>query len=267
MNMETLGYIGALIMGLLLGFIGGGGSILTVPILIYLFNIEAHVATTYSLLVVGIVSFYGSINNIKNKIADFKTAILFVIPSAITVYFTKKIFIANLPDPLININYFTVSKHQFTLSFFIILMFIVGYKMIFTDLKVKTDEIKINKPNILILNIAAIVVGIITSIAGVGGSFLILPVLITYLGFSFKKAVATALLIVTFNSLLGFSIDIQHHIDFNWHLLTIFTSIAIIGEILGQFLSKKIPIIYIKKTFGFIVILMAISILIVEIQQ
>lgn len=262
--MEAIGYIGALLMGILLGLIGGGGSILTVPILIYLFDIEAHNATTYSLVVVGTVSFYGSIKNIINKLADFKTAILFVIPSAIVVFFTKKILVSSLPDPIYSFNNFTISKHNFTLVFFIVIMFTAGYKMLTSNLSTNNEDHNIIKPNIFILNLSAIVVGLITGIAGVGGSFLILPVLINYLGFSFKRAVATALLIVTINSFIGFMIDIQHHIDFNWNLLFIFTSIAIIGETFGQSLTDKIPTNQVKKIFGIVVINLALAISIFE---
>ena len=108
--MEILGFIGALMMGLTLGLIGGGGSILTVPILVYLFSVDTVLATAYSLFIVGLTSLIGSFSHISQGNVHWRTAIVFGIPSIISVYLTRMYFVPLIPEQIFTIGSFSLTK-------------------------------------------------------------------------------------------------------------------------------------------------------------
>ena len=130
MDLEILGYIGAVVMGLSLGLIGGGGSILTVPILVYLFSIDAVLATAYSLFIVGFTSLIGSISHIKMGNIHWRTAIIFGIPSILSVYSTRAWLVPAIPDTLFNIGNLEITKSLGLLLLFAIIMLLASYSMI-----------------------------------------------------------------------------------------------------------------------------------------
>ena len=113
-----LGYIGALFIGLILGLIGGGGSILTVPVLVYLLYLNPIIATAYSLFIVGVSSLFGAIKNIQKGMVDFRTAIVFSIPAFITVYITRKFIVPRIPEKLFFIGDYEVTRDTGIMVFF-----------------------------------------------------------------------------------------------------------------------------------------------------
>ena len=121
-TLEILGFIGAFIVGLILGLIGSGGSILSVPILVYLFGINPVTATAYSLFIVGTTSLIGSIRNLKNKLIDYKTTLLFSVSAIISVYITRRYLINLIPEIVIETDFIVVSKDQLIMLLFALLM-------------------------------------------------------------------------------------------------------------------------------------------------
>ena len=258
--MEFLGYFFALIIGLIMGIIGGGGSILGVPIFVYLFDMNALTATTLSLFVVGVAGAVGATGNARQGNVDFKTALLFGIPSVLSVIFVRKIILPHLPDPLFSIGTFPIEKNLFILVLFAALMLISSIKMIVGNPKIETTN---QSPQYPMLVTQGIAVGMITGMIGAGGGFLIVPALVMLLNLEMKKAIGTSMMIISMNSLLGFLSS--QNTEINWQFLLIFTSIAVIGMLIGIQLAKKIDGKKLKPIFGWVVLMMGIYIIIKEI--
>ncbi|HDZ06428.1 hypothetical protein LCGC14_0513230 [marine sediment metagenome] len=255
---EILGYAGALLIGLVLGLIGGGGSILTVPILVYALSLNPVIGTAYSLFIVGATSLVGAVKNIIKGMVDIKTAIIFAIPAFIAVYLTRAFLIPTIPDELFQIGDFLVTKNLAIMLFFALIMLLASLSMIRDKRKDTDKETKIAYKYPLII-IEGIVVGAITGIVGAGGGFLIIPALVLLAKLPMKKAVATSLLIIAIKSLIGFIGDVQN-LDIDWPFLLSFTGISIIGIFVGIWLNKFIDGKKLKKAFGWFVLLMGIYI-------
>ncbi|WP_298899667.1 sulfite exporter TauE/SafE family protein [uncultured Psychroserpens sp.] len=260
---QVLGYFGALLIGLVLGLIGGGGSILTVPILVYLMFINPVTATAYSLFVVGVSSVFGTFQNIKKGLVDFRTAIVFAIPAFIAVYLTRKFLVPAIPSEIFTIGDFTMTKNVAIMVFFAIVMLLASISMI-KERKVTTDvsseDVKFNYP---LITIEGFVVGVLTGIVGAGGGFLIIPALVLLAKLPMKKAVGTSLLIIAVKSLIGFIGDIEN-LDIDWAFLLIFTAISVVGIFIGTYLSNFINGKKLKKGFGWFVLIMGVYIILKE---
>ena len=260
--LQILGYLSALLIGIVLGLIGGGGSILTVPILVYLLYINPITATAYSLFVVGTTALVGAIKNLKKGLIDIKTAIVFSIPAFIAVYLTRKYLVPAIPDTLFSLGDFIVTKNIAIMIFFALIMLIAAITMIRDKKKTTTKEekIKFNYPLILI---EGAVVGVLTGIVGAGGGFLIIPALVLFAKLPMKKAVATSLLIIAIKSLIGFIGDIQN-LDIEWSFLILFSSLSVAGIFIGIWLNNFIDGKKLKKGFGWFVLVMGIYIILKE---
>lgn len=256
---QILGYIGALIVGLVLGLIGGGGSILTVPVLVYLIGLNPVTATAYSLFVVGSTSLFGAFQNFRNKMVDIRTAVVFAIPAFIAVYFTRRYLVPAIPDSLFTIFDFEITKNIFIMIFFAFIMLLASISMIKTKKKPASEDVEI-KYNIPLIAIEGIVVGILTGIVGAGGGFLIIPALVLLAKLTMKLAVGTSLLIIAAKSLIGFLGDVQN-LTIDWPFLLVFTSISIIGIFIGVYLTKFISGEKLKKGFGWFTLVMALYII------
>jgi uncharacterized protein len=266
----ALGYIASILMGLSLGMIGGGGSILTVPILVYLFKIDPVVATGYSLFIVGLTAAVGSLTYFKEKMVEIKIGMIFAIPSFIGVYLARKFVVPNLPDPVFDIAGFPLSKPLFIMVIFAVLMVAASFSMI----KSAKPAAKANKAEMseglryLIIAAEGLVVGGVTGLVGAGGGFLIIPALVILVGLPMKKAVGTSLMIIGVKSLFGFLGDLeksQNVID--WTLLLTVAAIAVAGIFVGAKLSKKVDEAKLKKAFGWFVLIMGSSILIEQVSS
>lgn len=260
--MEIAGYIASVIIGISLGLIGGGGSILTLPVLVYLFGVEPILATAYSLFIVGATSLVGGITKFKQGLVNVKTAVIFGIPSIAAVFVTRKFLVPLIPNHILNIGNFEITKPILIMVLFAVLMVAASYSMIKNGEKETIQEGKqhFNYPMILL---EGTVVGILTGLVGAGGGFLIIPALVLFSKLSMKMAVGTSLFIIAAKSLIGFTGDISHY-EMDWQLLGIVTSVAIVGIFIGNALNKKIPGERLKKWFGWFVLVMGIYIIIKE---
>jgi uncharacterized membrane protein YfcA len=262
---EIFGYVGALFIGLVLGLIGGGGSILTVPILVYALTLNPVVATAYSLFVVGATSLVGAIKNIMKGMVDFKTAIIFAIPAFIAVYLTRAYLISAIPDELFTVGDFIVTKNLAIMLFFASIMLLASASMIRNKRK-EIEEDAVITYNYPLIIIEGFVVGVITGIVGAGGGFLIIPALVLLAKLPMKKAVATSLFIIAIKSLIGFLGDVQN-LDIDWTFLLSFTSISVVGIFIGIWLNKFINGKKLKKAFGWFVLIMGIYIIYKELAM
>jgi len=259
--MEIFGFFSALLIGLILGLIGGGGSILTVPIFVYLLEISPLVATAYSLFVVGTTALVGAISNHKKGMVDVRTGFIFAVPAFIGVYVTRRYLLSLIPEDIFYISSFLVTKDVAIMLFFSILMLAASFFMI--NGRVEVSNTKLLNYNVPLLTLEGLVVGVLTGFVGAGGGFLIIPALVFFAKLPMKKAIATSLMIISIKSLIGFIGDIQNF-EIDWFFLLSFTSISVIGIFLGIYFSKFINENKLKKVFGWFVFLMALFIIIKE---
>lgn len=253
---HILGYIGALIVGLVLGLIGGGGSILTVPLLVYLLGYNPIVATAYSLFVVGSTSLVGTFQKYRKGLVDVKTGLAFSFPSFVAVYLSRRYLVPNIPETLFNLGDFTLTKEMGIMIFFSIIMLISSVSMIKNKKEVNASK---ESQAYYKTFIQGLVIGTITGVIGAGGGFLYVPALVLWANIPMKRAVGTSLIIVTINSLIGFMGDVQT-LTIEWGFLLTFTVISILGILIGVGLSKFISSQKLKKGFGFFTLIMAIYI-------
>ncbi|NER15338.1 TSUP family transporter [Leptobacterium flavescens] len=259
---NILGYIGALFIGGVLGLVGGGGSILTVPLLVYLLSYSPVVATAYSLFVVGASAVAGAIQKYRKGVVDIKTGLFFSFPSFLAVYLSRKYAVPGIPDVLFSTGGFTLTKNMGLMLFFAVVMLFAATAMI--KPKKENGKTEHSKPSYPFIFMQGIIIGTITGIIGAGGGFLYVPALVLWTNLPMKKAVGTSLIIVAINSLIGFTGDLQE-MKVDWSFLLPFTFITIMGILLGGYLSKFVSNKSLKKSFGWFILVMAIYIISKEI--
>ena len=254
-----VGYISAILIGISLGLIGGGGSILTVPVLVYLIGTDPVTATAYSLFVVGASSFIGSINYFKKGLVNLKTASIFGLPAILSVYTTRKFLVPKIPEKLFQIGDFVFTKDIGVMVLFAILMIAASISMI-RGRKESNNEEGEQQFNYSLILIEGVLVGLLTGLVGAGGGFLIIPALVILSKLPMKQAIGTSLIIIAAKSLIGFLGDVSNR-EIDWSFLLLFTSISIVGIFIGSALSNKISGAKLKPAFGWFVLIMGVFIL------
>lgn len=260
--MIIAGYLASLLIGVSLGLIGGGGSILTVPVLVFLFGVDPVLATAYSLFIVGATSLVGAFPKYRNNEINIKTAIIFGIPSILAVYATRAYVVPAIPNELFVIGSLVVTKAVMMMMLFAVLMVFASVSMIRSKPAVQQEEGEqvFNYPMILL---EGAIVGVFTGLVGAGGGFLIIPALVLFSKLPMKQAVGTSLLIIAAKSLIGFTGDLGKQ-TMDWTLLSSVTALAIIGIFAGNLLSKRVSADSLKKGFGWFVLVMGLYIIIKE---
>nr|WP_287935412.1 sulfite exporter TauE/SafE family protein [Algoriphagus sp.] len=255
-----LGFSAAILIGVSLGLIGGGGSILTVPVLVYILGVDPVLATAYSLFVVGSTSLVGAGTYMKKGLVNYKTAVVFAIPSFIAVFLTRKFMVPALPDPLFSVGEAIITKNIGIMVFFAIIMLAASISMVRNKKCLDCDENEPIRYNFPMIALEGSVVGVITGIVGAGGGFLIIPALVILARLPMKMAVGTSLLIIAAKSLIGFLGDVSTQ-TIDWQMLLIFTGLSIVGIFMGSALSKKINEKALKTGFGWFVLVMGVYII------
>lgn len=266
--MEYLAYLFAMLIGVSLGLIGAGGSILTVPVLVYLAGVEPVLATAYSLFVVGSTALVGGLQNAWKKRVDFKTALIFGVPSIFAVYITRAFILPSIPAEIYLTETFVLTKGLGLILLFAGLMVVTSISMI-RNKKSEIQELEeIGNPpkshNYALISLEGIGVGVLTGLVGAGGGFLIIPALVLLAGLKMKLAVGTSLFIIAAKSLIGFTGDIQIGTQIDWQFLLTFTGFSVAGIFAGIRLSKFIDGQKLKKGFGWFVLFMGIYIIVKE---
>jgi uncharacterized protein len=264
--MEIIGYGCALLVGISLGVFGSGGSILTVPILVYLLQVNPVEATGYSLFVVGVTSSIGCATYIRKKLADIRIAFIFAVPSIASVFLMRNYVMPLMPGTVISLDHFKLSKEVLIMVLYAILMVVVAYSMIRqSGIQAPAEKNKqpVHYPGLFAIGFLS---GILTGVFGVGGGFIIVPALVLLARVPIRMSVGTSLLIIAFNSLSGFGVEIlAKHEIMNYHVLLLFTLLAITGLFIGFPLSLKLYPAQMKRIFGWFILVMATGILIKEI--
>jgi hypothetical protein len=260
--MEIIGYFMALLVGLSLGLVGGGGSILAVPVLAYLFGLDEKMATAYSLFVVGCAALLGAMRQHRCGNVDVRTAIVFGFPAVLGVWMVRHFIIPVLPDVLFSISGFELTRRMGMFGMLSLLMIWAAYFMLNSkDRQSGSGEVAYNYPVIVI---EGLLVGGLTGFVGAGGGFLIIPALILFANLDMKRAIGTSLMVIALKSLLGFFLGDALTSAIDWSFLLTFTGLAILGIFVGFGIGTFIEGIKLKRTFGFFVIAMACFIFTME---
>jgi uncharacterized membrane protein YfcA len=259
--MEYLGYFAAVLIGISLGLIGAGGSILTIPVLVYLIGISAVNATSYSLFIVAVSAMIGVISYIINGLVCFRTVLVFGIPSVISVFLTRKYLLHAIPDHILTIGGFEITKDALLMILLAVLMLAASFSMLKKNTVIKVDRERSNQEYhyFLILQ-QGILVGSLVGLVGAGGGFLIIPALVILAKLPMKKAIGTSLAIITLNSTVGFLSDFRSH-QFDWAFIFKFSAFAVTGIIIGTYLAKHVSSAKLKPAFGWFVLVMGIYII------
>jgi uncharacterized protein len=255
-----LGYPAALLIGVSLGLIGAGGAVLTIPVLVYMFNVPAHLATTYSLFVVGLSAASGSIGYVRNNLLSYKTALAFGGASLTAVFLTRKFIFHLIPEQL-QVLGIHISKDKLILLLFAIVMLIASYSMIRTPRVIVKDKFKrVREHGKLFLILNGLAVGFLAGMVGAGGGFLIIPALVVIQELPMKIAIGTSLLIIAVNSFIGFAGDLGH-VTIDWSFLGLISILAFTGILIGLAIGKRISGPKLKPIFGWFILLMGVYII------
>lgn len=256
--MEIIGFILAVLIGVSLGLMGGGGSILTVPLLVYFFQVNPFLASTYSLVIVGVSSLIGAIPFIKKGEFHIPAIIQLGIPSVIVVSLTKYFLIPLIPEQFQVGNGIICRSDKLLLVFFSLIIILASSAMI----RKQKNEIQKNV-SVIQLVFHGVLTGFLTGLVGVGGGFLIIPVLVLVCKIPMKKAVGSSLIIILLNSVIGL-VSAKNLASFDYSLLVKITSFSVVGIVIGSYLATKIDGNKLKKGFGWFILLMGIGILLKE---
>lgn len=259
--MEIIGYLASITIGLILGLLGGGGSILSIPILVYLFHVDAVTASAYSLFIVGTTSLVGAIPKYKDHLVNLKTGIAFGIPSIASIFATRKWLVPAIPDVVFQIGAFTLTKRLLLLAVFAFLMIAASLSMLGSRSEGRRDD---QEWRVSLLFLQGLLIGFLTGLVGAGGGFMIIPALVWLTGLPFKTAVGTSLFIIAINSLLGFLGDVLNY-PMDWNLLLSLSGLAIAGIFLGNRLHKHIHADKLRTMFAWFVLVVGTSIMVREV--
>jgi len=261
MSLEIFGYIASICIGLILGLLGGGGSILSIPILVYLFHMDVVVASAYSLFIVGTTSLVGAIPKYREQLLDVRTGLLFGFPSIVSTFVTRKWIVHAIPDIVQLTDSVILTKRLLLLSLFAILMILASVSMIRGRQEPIPDEERVRTTWLIV---QGMLIGFLTGLVGAGGGFLIIPALVFLTGLNFKTAVGTSLFIIFINSFSGFLGDLMNY-SMNWNMLLSITMLAVVGILIGNKLSHKVSSTKLRRFFGWFVLVMGCLILIKEV--
>lgn len=258
--MEILGYIASICIGVILGLMGGGGSILSIPILVYLFHVDVVTASAYSLFIVGVTSLAGAVPKYRDNRVSLQTGIVFGIPSILAIFATRKWIVPAIPDVIFQTDGYAFTKRILLLGIFAVLMIISSATMIRRRGELEPEDQQIN---VGLITVEGLLIGFLTGLVGAGGGFLIIPALVLLTGLPFKTAVGTSLFIIAINSLMGFLGDVLNY-AMDWKFLLEITGLAIAGILIGNLLSKRFGGPALRRAFGWFTLFMGTGILIRE---
>lgn len=259
-SLQVAGFSAAILIGTSLGLIGGGGSILTLPVLVYMMGVNPVLSTAYSLFVVGTTSLVGSVRYMRQRLVNYRAATAFALPSFLAVFLTRKYVLPTIPDPVLRETSFTLSKSVAIMILFALVMLAASFSMIRTNRVRQQQAPNAPGPATLLFGVEGLLVGLLTGLVGAGGGFLIIPALVLLAHLPIKRAVGTSLLIIALNSLVGF-FGGGTSLPIDWPFLLSFTALSVVGIFLGTYLTRYIAGQTLKVAFGWFVLVMGVYII------
>ncbi|HRH99662.1 MAG TPA: sulfite exporter TauE/SafE family protein [Saprospiraceae bacterium] len=257
--MELIAYCLAILVGASLSLFGSGGSILSVPIMVYLLGLDAQTAGTYSLFIVGTVAIIGSVKLVQSGNVEWKYLVFFGIPSLLGLILMRRILLPLIPQTFHLSSEISFTKNNLILITFAVLMLFSAASMLS-----KKEKTSAGMQNLTAIGFFGFAIGLLTGFVGVGGGFMIIPALVFFGGVEMKAAVSTSLFIIAINSLIGFLASMGHT-EMRWLLLMVFTACAMLGLILGNKVKDRLSNAELKTYFAYFILLVSVYIMLKEI--
>lgn len=262
--METL-IIGSILfffIGVTLSLLGGGGSILTVPVLVYIFNVEPHLATSYSMFLVGISNWAAAIDSMRKKIVLYKQGLYFAIPGLVVTFLVRRFVLPYLPEYIVHSTQLIITKGNAIMLFFAFIMLLAALK----SLKGKNapGDVLPADFNYKVIMMQGLGVGLVTGLVGAGGGFLIIPALVFTSKVPMKYAVGTSLMIIGITTTLGFLGDFNPSIHINWRFLIQNTLISLVGVLVANHYKDRFSNKFLRLAFGYLILVLSIFIFYTE---
>ncbi len=243
----VLGICAAVLVGISLGLLGSGGSILTVPTIHYIFGVEAHAAITSSLLIVGVTSVVALVPHLRAKRVQIRIGFVFGVSSMVSAYASGRLARLVAPNVL--------------LIAFGVMMLIAALAM----LRPRGRE-ALRTASLASLVALGLVVGAITGFVGAGGGFVIVPALVVLVGLSMPEAIATSLMVIAMNSFVAFGATVGA-VSLDMRVIGAVLAAAIIGSVVGTVIGGRVPPTKLRRWFGWFVLAIALVILGAELPQ
>ena len=243
--MTAIGFLLALLVGFVLGLLGGGGSVLTVPILIYVLHVPVKPAIAASLCVVGIVAFIGFLAHARQRTVATRVALVFGPFAVVAAYIGARL--SKFLAPRVQLVLFALIGLAGSVMMLRGARKMAG-KSDNTEYHFNTDTRTVG-----LLALEGILVGLLTGLIGVGGGFLIVPALVFVARLPMRLAIGTSLLVITMNAMSGFA-GYLGHVAIDWALIGWFSAVAAIGAIIGTMISKRVPQRNLKQVFAVLLI-------------
>jgi uncharacterized membrane protein YfcA len=254
---EVLGFPAMVLMGVVLGTIGAGGSILVVPILVYLFGVAPSIATGYSLVIVGTTALAAAVAYVRRGQSDPRMALVFGFPAIVAVYLTRRLLFPAIPDPVFASGGIVLSKDAAVMVLFAGFALVAAASMLRGSRDAEAQATRRGASlDIPLLASLGFGVGILTGLVGAGGGFMILPVLVLFGGLPMKVAIGTDLIIIAAKSLLGFVGEMQAVEELDYGFVGLITLLPLAGMALGTYLNRLLPASVLRTAFGWFVLAM-----------
>tara|TARA_B100000575_G_scaffold204699_1_gene166192 strand:- start:1356 stop:2129 length:774 start_codon:yes stop_codon:yes gene_type:complete len=242
--------------GVLFGLFGSGGSIIIIPILIYLFQFPIYEATNYSLILVFIISFISSLKHFYKKNIIIKDIVYFLIPTVIFTLISRSLIFPLIPE---DIEFLKVNKKTLLMFLFSLVVFFSGLSIL-----IKRD-LKVSKNSKMSMFLLGLLVGLLTGLLGIGGGFIIVPSLVIFSNFNMKRAAASGLFIIMINTMSALVLELTiFEFDFNISLILKSLSTLLLGTFVGIKLYDYLDVIFVKKLFSFTLLVLSLLIVIIE---
>lgn len=253
-----IGSILFFLIGATLSLLGGGGSILTVPVLVYVFGVPPYLATSYSMFLVGTSNWVAAIDSMRKKLVLYKQGFYFAIPGLMATYAIRKFVLPVIPVDLIDTAHLLITKDNAIMLFFAFIMFLAAIK----SLKGKNapGDTLPDSYNYKVIMLQGLGVGMVTGLVGAGGGFLIIPALVFTNKVPMKNAVATSLMIIGITTTLGFLGDFNPAIQINWGFLLRNTAIAVMGVLVANRYKDRFSNKFLRLAFGYLILILSIFI-------
>jgi uncharacterized membrane protein YfcA len=260
-----IGYLLALLIGVVLGLLGGGGAILMVPVMVYVMGIEPVIASANSLFVVGLSSLAGAIPYYRSRQIEWSVLWLYGLCSLLAVFLTRWLLVPALPDPLLNVGGWHLQKSSGLMLLFALVMLQSARSML-KSVNANPNTANATYPGPWLIALVATGEGLLSGLVGAGGGFIIIPALVLLARVEMKKAVGTSLVIIGIKSLIGFLGDALQ-VEWDWRLLALLSLFTATGTLIGYLFSSKVNASSLKKAFGWLVLAMGVFVLLKELMR
>lgn len=247
------GLILTVFSGLTLGLVGGGGTILMLPILHYVMGFSISASTRLSMAIVGVTAFVGSLEYFRRGDVAIRAGFIFAIPSLLSVTMVRAFILPKIPTSIATVGHVEITKDKAILLLFSCVMILVAMAM----LRPVENPSRAIKNSVLSMSLSSAIVGLLTGFVGAGGGFLIVPALHLILNLPLRMAIGTSLFVIFINSVVGFAADLIKGSPLPWSSLAIVIVASVLGMFFGLTVSKKVRQHQLKKAFAFFILIIA----------